>query len=76
MDTGTFSSFCADSFLLSRAAQDSPVSFARMSGYLVVPRIHGTSNIQILIKSIKYRLITKTITQMEANLQDDFFKSN
>ena len=43
---------------------------------LVTPKIHVTSNIQILIKSIKYKLITKSITQIEANFRDDFFKPN
>ena len=41
-------------------------------GFLVTSKIRVTSNVQILIKSIKYRLITKPIKQMDAKLRDDF----
>ena len=45
-------------------------------GSLVASKIYVTSNIYRLIRSIKYKLITKLIIWMEANFRDEFFKPN
>ena len=39
-------------------------------------KIYVTSNIQTYVWSIKYRLITKLITQLAINLRDESFKPN
>ena len=45
-------------------------------GYLVAPKIHVTSNIWMLIRRTKHKLIIKLITQIDANSRDESIKPN
>ena len=45
-------------------------------GSLGPPKILVTSNVWILIRSIKHKLIIKPIAQMETNLRDESIKPN